>query len=148
MERVELSPADRELIQEAIRTSDRLHLDNVHEVAAAVRTKSGEVFVGIHTNASAGWADVCGEVAADPLYTPLLLGLGYTHLSANVGAIPYVKQAIRNCDMGRCRDLVEEVLACTTCLKHFNLVSKLKAGTPTSMVKSVELMMSSEVVCL
>ena len=41
-----------------------------------------------------------------------------------------------------------EVLVCTTCLKHFNLVGKLKVGTPTSMVKSIELMMSSEVVSL
>ena len=49
------------------------------------------------------------------------------------------------------QELVEqevEILACTTCLKHFNLVSKLKVGTPTSMVKSIELMMSSEVVSL
>ena len=53
--------------------------------------------------------------------------------------IPYIKKL---------EEQGVEVLACTTCLKHFNLVSKLKAGTPTSMVKSVELMMSSEVVCL
>jgi selenium metabolism protein YedF len=41
-----------------------------------------------------------------------------------------------------------EILACITCLKHFNLVSKLEVGTPTSMVKSIELMMNSEVVSL
>ena len=41
-----------------------------------------------------------------------------------------------------------EVLVCITCLKHFNLLSKLKVGTPTSMIKSIELMMSSEVISL
>lgn len=45
-------------------TADRLHVDDLHEVAAALRTKSGTVFTGIHIEASVGFADVCGEVAA------------------------------------------------------------------------------------
>ena len=34
------------------------------EVAAALRTTSGSIFTGIHIEASVGYADVCGEVAA------------------------------------------------------------------------------------
>jgi selenium metabolism protein YedF len=41
-----------------------------------------------------------------------------------------------------------EILACSTCLNYFNLMDKLKVGSPTNMVKSVESMMSTEVVCL
>lgn len=41
-----------------------------------------------------------------------------------------------------------EVLACTTCLEYFDLVDKIKVGKPTTMVKSIESMMSSEMVCL
>ena len=41
-----------------------------------------------------------------------------------------------------------EMLACTTCLDHFDLMDKLKVGKPTTMVKSIELMLNSDMVCL
>ena len=41
-----------------------------------------------------------------------------------------------------------EILACTTCLEYYELVDKLKAGKPTTMVKSIQSMMNSEMVCL
>ena len=59
-----LCKEDYELIEAAKETADRLHLDDIHEVAAALRTKSKEIFTGIHTNANVGFADICGEVAA------------------------------------------------------------------------------------
>ena len=60
----ELSKEDFELIEAAKDAADRLHVDDSHEVAAAVRTKDKKVFTGIHIEASVGYADVCGEVAA------------------------------------------------------------------------------------
>lgn len=42
---------------------------------------------------------VCGEVAGDPRFTPLLLGLGIRDLSMSAGNIPRVKQRIRNLDL-------------------------------------------------
>ena len=41
-----------------------------------------------------------------------------------------------------------EILACTTCLEYLGLADKLKVGQPTTMVKSIQSMMSSETVCL
>ncbi len=41
-----------------------------------------------------------------------------------------------------------EILACTTCLEYFDLVDKLKVGKPTTMIKSIQSMFSSEMVCL
>jgi selenium metabolism protein YedF len=41
-----------------------------------------------------------------------------------------------------------EILACTTCLEFYELVDKLKVGKPTTMVKSIQSMMNSEMVCL
>ncbi len=41
------------------------------------------------------WAGVCGEMAAEPLMTPLLLGLGVDELSVNPRAVPLVKDAVR-----------------------------------------------------
>ena len=61
---MELTRQDYDLIEEAKRTADRLHLDGVHEVAAAVRTASGQIFTGIHIEADVGNVGICGEVAA------------------------------------------------------------------------------------
>lgn len=41
---------------------------------------------------------VCGEIAGDPRYTPLLLGLGFRELSMVAHSIPRVKQRIREMD--------------------------------------------------
>ena len=62
--KTELSEEDLELIEAAKEAADQLHVDDVHEVAAALRTKDKKVFTGIHIEASVGYADVCGEVAA------------------------------------------------------------------------------------
>jgi cytidine deaminase len=61
---MELEAADRELIDHAKEALLRLYMKGRHEVAAAVRTASGEVFAGIHIEAAVGFADVCGEIAA------------------------------------------------------------------------------------
>jgi cytidine deaminase len=61
---MDLTQEDQDLLRVAKETADRLHLDGIHEVAAALRTTSGRIFTGIHIEASVGYADVCGEVAA------------------------------------------------------------------------------------
>ncbi len=42
---------------------------------------------------------ICGEMAGDPRYAPLLLGLGFRELSMSAANIPRVKQRIRSIDM-------------------------------------------------
>jgi len=62
--KTELSREDHELIKAAKEAADILHVDDVHEVAAALRTTDKKIFTGIHFEANVGFADVCGEVAA------------------------------------------------------------------------------------
>ena len=57
------------------------------------------------------WAGVCGEMAGETLYTPLLLGLGYDELSVGPSQILKVKSVIRHVRAEECRDLVAEALA-------------------------------------
>ena len=40
------------------------------------------------------------------------------------------------------------ILSCTTCLEYLDLVDKLKIGQPTTMVKSIQSMLNSEVISL
>ncbi len=41
-----------------------------------------------------------------------------------------------------------ELLACTTCLEHFELTDKLAIGKPTTMATSIQSMLSCDVVSL
>ncbi len=47
---------------------------------------------------------MCGEMAGDPLYAAILLGMGFRHLSMNVASIPWVKRVVRSVRM---QDAVE-----------------------------------------
>ena len=53
---------------------------------------------------------VCGEMAANPSFTPLLLGLGIRSFSTNASAVPRVKQAVRSTTMDDCQRLTWQVM--------------------------------------
>ncbi|NVN89887.1 MAG: phosphoenolpyruvate--protein phosphotransferase [Desulfuromonadales bacterium] len=50
-------------------------------------------------------ACICGEMAGDPLYLPVLLGLGFNELSMGATSIPRVKQVLRRCTMERAAEI-------------------------------------------
>ncbi|MGI8889652.1 MAG: phosphoenolpyruvate--protein phosphotransferase [Chthoniobacterales bacterium] len=60
------------------------------------------------------WVGVCGEMAGEVLFTPLLLGLGMDELSAGPTLVPRVKNAVQRLSMAECRQLVEEVITMDT----------------------------------
>jgi phosphotransferase system enzyme I (PtsI) len=57
---------------------------------------------------------MCGEMAGEPGYVPVLLGLGLDELSMNALSIPKVKRLIRMATMEECRELVGEILKLST----------------------------------
>jgi phosphotransferase system enzyme I (PtsI) len=54
---------------------------------------------------------VCGEMAGEPLYTLLLLGLGLTLFSMNGPDIPEVKKIIRSTSMEHARQVARRVMS-------------------------------------
>jgi phosphotransferase system enzyme I (PtsI) len=58
------------------------------------------------------WVGVCGEMAGDPILTPLLLGLGVDELSATPPLVAPVKFLIRRLKMNEARALAEFALNC------------------------------------
>ncbi|MBD3165948.1 phosphoenolpyruvate--protein phosphotransferase [bacterium] len=52
---------------------------------------------------------ICGEFAASPLATLLLIGLGLDELSVSPGMIPEVKKLIRSCSLEEAQDLASRV---------------------------------------
>ena len=53
---------------------------------------------------------VCGEMAANPRLTPLLLGLGLRSFSMNAGAVPRVKQRVRGVEIDACARFARRVM--------------------------------------
>ncbi len=57
------------------------------------------------------WVGLCGEMAGDPLATPLLLGLGLDEFSMAPSSIPVVKELIRKLDVKECQEVANLALA-------------------------------------
>jgi phosphoenolpyruvate-protein phosphotransferase len=53
---------------------------------------------------------VCGEMAANPRLTPLLLGLGLRSFSMAASSVPQVKQMVRSVDIDHCARLARKVM--------------------------------------
>jgi len=53
---------------------------------------------------------VCGEMAADPVFTPLLIGLGVDELSAAPPLVVQIKFVIRRLKLSDCRELADQAL--------------------------------------
>lgn len=65
---------------------------------------------------------VCGEMAGDALYVPLLLGLGVDELSMTPTLVPSVRYIVRAMKMSDARTLAAEALRQTDAKKTFALV--------------------------
>jgi phosphotransferase system enzyme I (PtsI) len=60
------------------------------------------------------WVSLCGEMAGDPRYTPILLGLGIHELSMTPASIGPVRRLIRSLKMHDAHQLVEKALSSTS----------------------------------
>ncbi len=57
---------------------------------------------------------MCGEMAADPVAVPILLGLGLREFSMDAVSIPVVKAAVRSLKLSEAREMVEEIMTLPT----------------------------------
>lgn len=93
------------MIEAAKEASDTLHVDDFHEVAAALRTTDKKIFTGIHIEANVGFADVCGEVAA----ICTAVSHGHRDFEAIVALWGYGKGTYKLLSpCGRCRELISD----------------------------------------
>jgi len=80
---------------------------------------------------------VCGEMAADPLMTPLLVGLGIDSLSMAPAAVPLVKDAVRSLSLARCEQLAQQALACKSGAEVLGLCRKLMGEVAPELLQLV-----------
>ena len=67
---------------------------------------------------------ICGEMAGDPFYTAVLLGLGLEELSMSPYSIPRIKRMIRMIDQGEARNLADRLLGVPTGSEIASLLTK------------------------
>jgi multiphosphoryl transfer protein len=98
-------------LSQYIMAADRTH----PRVAPLVDAFHPAVLRMIHQTVQAAhqagiWVGLCGEMAADSLATPILLGLGLDEVSVSPQAIPRFKQAIAQLTMTQAEALVASAL--------------------------------------
>jgi phosphotransferase system enzyme I (PtsI) len=67
---------------------------------------------------------ICGEMAADTLAVPVLVGLGIKSLSVTPSAAPSIKRTIRSFSYARAKELSEE---CVKCSAEEEVIEKIQA---------------------
>ena len=97
----ELARADRELIAAARRIIRERYYPERHHVGAALRTRSGKVFVGVHLEANVGRIAVCAEAAA----LAAAAVAGDTEIETIV-AVRHTGQVVAPC--GMCREMISD----------------------------------------
>ncbi len=65
---------------------------------------------------------MCGEMAGEVIYVPILLGMGLKELSVNPQSIPIIKDAIRLLNLDQAKKFVEKLLKQNTAEKIEHLV--------------------------
>ena len=92
----------------AVDRTNREVADRADHLDPAVLRLIGE------TTSAAGehgpWVGVCGEMAGDPVATPILLGLGVKELSVAIPSVPTIKERVRSLSLDECRGLAAECL--------------------------------------
>jgi phosphotransferase system enzyme I (PtsI) len=56
------------------------------------------------------WTGLCGEMAGNPLYVPLLIGMGLDELSVSASSLPRVKEVIRRIKLSEAQELAAAAL--------------------------------------
>lgn len=85
------------------------HLSHLYQPVDPAILRSLKMVVEAAHNAGID-ACICGEMAGDPLYLPILLGLGFDELSMSPPSIPRVKSILRRCSLSEAESLAAKAL--------------------------------------
>ncbi len=73
---------------------------------------------------------ICGEMASNPLFIPLLLGLGVSEFSCSPRYIPLVKKAVRRCSLLDTFKLAQKVLQMSSSAEVSALLADIYKANP------------------
>lgn len=80
---------------------------------------------------------LCGEMAGEPLYSLILVGLGIDEMSMNSTSIPIVKSVLRGTKLAAARELAEQALSLATSAEIEQLVQEyMQTRYPEELLRS------------
>lgn len=71
------------------------------------------------------WVGICGEMAANPVMAPLLIGLGIDEFSMSPSAVPLVKHVVRSLKFPQAEELAKTALPSSSATEVQNLCRQL-----------------------
>ncbi|MBI4353448.1 MAG: phosphoenolpyruvate--protein phosphotransferase [Candidatus Omnitrophica bacterium] len=74
------------------------------------------------------WVGMCGEMAGDPLLTPLLVGLGLDEISASPVVLPEIKKVVRALSYKECREIADQAMHFRTGIEVVNFLRERYHG--------------------
>lgn len=84
------------------------------------------------------WTGICGELAGDLLFLPLLIGLGVDELSVGTQQVPLVKQAIRHLNYVDCQALAHSCLQAVETQDIMDLCKSLAMESYPKLLGEIE----------
>lgn len=84
------------------------------------------------------WVGVCGQMAGDPLMTPLLLGLGIDELSMVPSSVPLVKSVIRSVTLEESRSLANMALGAGKAIEVLDQCRALAARVSPEVLELIQ----------
>ena len=82
------------------------------------------------------WVGMCGEMAGDPEWTLILLGMGLDEFSASPSSVPEIKRIIRSVNYKDAKDLSDKILKLDTSEKIHKKVDEFLARIFPDMAKT------------
>jgi phosphotransferase system enzyme I (PtsI) len=133
-----LSVGTNDLIQYTLavdRTDDRLAREYEATSPAVLRLLRT---VAMQARRSRCEVSVCGEMAADPLLVPLLVGLGFRRFSMTPAAIPRVKHALSALDVRQATQLARLAVLARSAHEVDQLLASMAKSMREAVVSSVK----------
>jgi phosphotransferase system enzyme I (PtsI) len=133
-----LSVGTNDLIQYTLavdRTDDRLAREYASTSPAVLRLLRTSA---VQARRSRCEVSVCGEMAADPLLVPLLVGLGYRRFSMTPAAIPGVKHALSALDVRQATHLARRAVLARSAHEVDQLLATMAKSMREAVVSSVK----------
>jgi phosphotransferase system enzyme I (PtsI) len=133
-----LSVGTNDLIQYTLavdRTDDRLARQYEATSPAVLRLLRTAAVQARRSKCELG---VCGEMAADPLLVPLLVGLGFRRFSMTPAAIPGVKHALSALDVRQATKLARRAVLARSAHEVDSLLASMAKSMRDAVVSSVK----------
>ena len=97
-----------------------------------------------HAHQSGRWVGLCGELAAEPQFLPLILGLGLDEISVSPSRIGECKTQLSQLNAASCQQLLAQVCECEHSEQVLALLAVSEVTEPRPMLSAENMLLQAE----